>query len=241
MRIKRIGLQVSLSHVPRSEPDYGVLHRAYRTLLAALGPQGWWPGETPLEVIVGAVLTQNTSWKNVELALDNLREANLLTPQALHGLPLEELAELIRPAGYYRLKARRLMHLLDYLYQRHGGSLEAMFTTDLVTLREELLGINGIGPETADSILLYAGGLPTFVVDAYTARVLKRHGWIDFEADYHAIKEHFESSLPQDVSLYNEYHALLVHVGKHYCRKVPKCDLCPLAHLLPEGGAQEPG
>ncbi|MBX3414004.1 MAG: endonuclease III domain-containing protein [Pirellulales bacterium] len=209
-------------------------------LLAHYGPQAWWPGETPLEVMVGAVLTQNTNWKNVERAIENLREADLLDLHSLGELPLEELAELIRPAGYYRLKAGRLHRLLQFVRERYDGSLEAMFAMPLEDLREELLGVNGIGPETADSILLYAGGLPTFVIDAYTHRVMKRHGWIEFEADYHQLKEHFESGLERDAATFNEFHALFVQLGKDYCRKEPRCDGCPLHDWLPEQGPLEP-
>ena len=212
----------------------------YERLLAAFGRQGWWPGETPFEVLIGAVLVQNTAWKNVERAIANLREAGVLDPRALYRIPVAELEELIRPAGYYRVKARRLRNLLQLVNEEFDGSLEAMFRTPLDVLREKLLGINGIGPETADAILLYAGGLPTFVVDTYTHRVFARHGWIDFEADYHAIKDHFESSLPDDATLFNEYHALLVRLGKEFCRRTPQCEKCPLVDLLPEGGVQTP-
>ncbi len=215
------------------------LQEVYHRLYAAYGPQHWWPGDSPFEVLIGAVLVQNTSWKNVERAIENLKEADLLEPNALHAVPADELEELIRPAGYYRIKARRLRNLLGFLVQRYEGSLEAMFHTDLSALRSGLLSVNGVGPETADSILLYAGGLPTFVVDAYTHRVFARHGWIDFDADYHTIQEHFESGLEPDVSLYNEYHALLVRLGHRHCRKTPKCDGCPLADLLPDGGPLE--
>jgi endonuclease-3 related protein len=216
------------------------LDEVYRRLLAEFGPQHWWPGESPFEVLIGAVLVQNTSWRNVARAIDNLREADLLEPHALYGLLAEELEELIRPAGYFRIKARRLRNLLGFLVERYGGSLEAMFAAGLGTLREELLGVNGVGPETADSILLYAGGLPTFVVDTYTHRIFARHGWIDFGADYHAIKDHFESGLERDAALYNEYHALLVRLGHLHCRKTPKCEGCPLADLLPEDGPRQP-
>jgi endonuclease-3 related protein len=188
---------------------------------------------------VGAVLTQNTAWKNVELAIENLREAGLLEPRKLLDAGAEELAELIRPSGYYRLKAQRLRNLVRLIVERYDGSLEAMFARPLDELREELLGVNGIGPETADSILLYAGNRPTFVVDAYTARVLKRHGWIEAEADYYAIKEHFEQNLEADAALFNEYHALIVRLGKDYCRKQPRCEGCPLEPMLPAGGPDE--
>lgn len=217
------------------------LKEIYQRLFDALGPQHWWPGRSPFEVIVGAVLVQNTNWQNVKKAIRNLREADLLEPHALYEVPGEELEELIRPAGYFRVKARRLHNLLEFFVGRYDGSLEAMFRAGPSTLREELLAVDGIGPETADSILLYAGGLPVFVVDTYTHRVLARHGWIGFDADYHAIQDYFQSSLPEDAALYNEYHALLVRVGKDYCRKSnPRCGECPLAELLPDGGPLEP-
>lgn len=212
------------------------LPAAYDRLFAAYGPQHWWPGETPLEVIVGAVLTQNTSWKNVEKAIANLREEGLLSLARLHRLGHAELAELIRPAGYYQVKARRLKNLLDFIVARYDGSLDAMFAAGLSSLREELLAIHGIGPETADAILLYAGQLPTFVVDAYTARVAKRHAWIEPEADYYALQDLFHSALPAETALFNEYHALLVKVGKEHCGPKPKCAGCPLEPLLPAGG-----
>jgi endonuclease-3 related protein len=212
----------------------------YERLLAAFGRQSWWPGETPFEVLVGAILVQNTAWKNVERAIANLREAGVLEPRALQGLPDEDLEELIRPAGYFRVKARRLRNLLRLVNEDFGGSLEEMFASPLDVLREKLLAVNGIGPETADAILLYAGGFPTFVVDTYTHRVFARHGWIDFDADYHTIQDHFESSLPDDAALFNEYHALLVRLGKDFCRKTPQCEECPLVDLLPESGVQMP-
>ena len=218
-----------------------MLTEAYRRLFDVFGPQHWWPGETPFGVIVGAVLTQNTSWRNVERAIDNLRQADLLEPRALYDVPVEELEELIQPAGYFHVKARRLRSLLEFIVEQYDGSLEAMFRTELSELRGRLLGVHGIGPETADSILLYAGGLPSFVVDAYTHRVFARHGWIGFDADYHQIQDYSQGALPQDVQLYNEYHALLVRVGKDFCRKTnPKCAECPLREMLPSGGPLEP-
>jgi endonuclease III related protein len=217
------------------------LQEVFDRLQAAFGPQHWWPGDSPFEVMVGAVLVQNTAWRNVEQAFDNLREANLMEPHALYALSVDELAELIRPAGYYRVKARRLRNLLRLMVEVYGGSLDAMFSADLATLREQLLGVHGIGPETADAILLYAGGLATFVVDTYANRVLARHGWIGYDASYDEIKDAFESSLPADAALYNDYHALLVRVGKDYCkRSAPKCDGCPLAEMLPEFGIVAP-
>jgi len=217
------------------------LKEVYDRLFEAFGPQHWWPGQSPFEVIVGAVLTQNTNWQNVEKAIENLRRADLLEPHALYNVPNDELQQLIRPAGYFRIKAHRLHNLLEFLVGRYDGSLDIMFNTPLPTLREQLLAVGGVGPETADSILLYAGGLPCFVVDAYTHRVFARHGWIGFDADYHQIQDHFQSNLPDDVAMYNEYHALIVHLGKHYCRKrEPKCQECPLAELLPDGGPLQP-
>lgn len=216
------------------------LREVYEWLRTAYGPQHWWPAKTPFEVLLGAVLVQNTAWRNVEKAIENLRRNDLLHPIALYEVSQEELEELIRPAGYYRIKARRLRNVLALLVHRYDGSLDAMFQTGLAELREELLSINGVGPETADSILLYAGGLPTFVVDTYTHRVLARHGWIDFQVDYYEIKDRFESELPADAALFNEFHALLVQVGKEHCRKVARCEGCPLAPLLPPGGALSP-
>lgn len=219
----------------------GSMLQVYDRLLKALGPQHWWPAQTPFEVMIGAVLTQNTNWQNVEKAIRNMRNADLLEPHALYNAPAEELEELLRPAGYFRVKARRLRSLLEFIINRYHGSLEAMFQTDLQTLREELLAVNGVGPETADSILLYAGGLGVFVVDAYTHRIFARHGWIGFDADYHQIQDYIQSSLPEDVRLYNEYHALLVYAGKHFCNKSkPKCHECPLRKMLPDGGPLEP-
>jgi len=210
-------------------------------MLAKFGPQHWWPGDSPYEIMVGAVLVQNTSWRNVEHAINNLRDAGVMEPRALYNVPPEELAELIRPAGYYQLKTKRLRNLLRFLVEEHDGSLESMFSVGLTSLREQLLAINGVGPETADAILLYAGGLPTFVVDTYTLRVLARHGWLDYDASYDDIKDYFESTLPEGAELYNEYHALLVRVGKDYCKRTdPKCEACPLAEMLPASGIVMP-
>ena len=216
------------------------LNTIFEKLLEHYGPQDWWPGDSPLEIMIGAVLTQNTSWKNVEKAIANLKEASLMHLERLHKTKVEELAEIIRPSGYYRLKAKRLSNLIDYVMTRYDGDLEWMFSHDVTSLREELLAINGIGPETADSILLYAGNKETFVVDTYTSRILKRHGWIEWEADYHQIQDHFVSQVPAEVEHYNEFHALIVRTGNEFCRKTPKCDSCPLECYLPVGGIQEP-
>jgi endonuclease III related protein len=213
------------------------LQEVYNRLLDAFGPQNWWPGDTHFEMMVGAILVQNTNWQNVERAIGSLRAADLLDPHALRDVSEEELEELIRPAGYYRVKARRLRSLIEFFVERYDGSIEAMFRTPPDKLRRELLGIHGVGPETADSILLYAGSLPTFVVDAYTHRILSRHGWIDPEADYHQIQEYFHDHLPADAAMFNDFHALLVYLGKHFCKKSkPLCKSCPLECLLPKGG-----
>lgn len=204
----------------------------YRRLGAAYGDQRWWPGETPFEVAVGAILTQNTAWPNVEKAIANLKEAGLLDPAKLAALPAPAVAPLIKPAGYYNVKAERLRQFLDFLFEEYGGDVAAMAQEALVTIRPKLLAVRGVGPETADSILLYACGLPTFVVDAYTYRVLRRHGLTDDAATYDELKELFESNLEADVRLYNEYHALLVRVGRERCRRrEPLCEGCPLEGL----------
>jgi endonuclease-3 related protein len=193
------------------------------------GPQHWWPGDTPFEVMVGAVLTQNTNWTNVARAIENLKDAGALSLERMRVLAPGELAMLIRPAGYYNLKAQRLGNLLDFLARECGGDLDALWRRPLERLRGELLAIKGVGPETADSILLYAGGLPTFVIDAYTVRVLGRHGLLPADADYHGLRELFMTALPPDAPLYNEYHALLVALGKERCKKgSPLCEGCPL-------------
>jgi len=215
-------------------------YQVYRRLLDMLGPQHWWPGDSPWEVMIGAVLVQNTNWKNVERAIDNLREANLTDPQRLLAVSPEELAELVRPAGYYRLKTKRLRNLLEFVVDDYGGSIEALRAVDMNRLREQLLGVHGIGPETADSILLYALEQPALVVDTYTHRIFARHGWIGYDADYDQLQDHLAAELPQDVTLFNELHALLVNIGHHYCRSQPMCEECPLAELLPDGGIALP-
>jgi endonuclease-3 related protein len=200
----------------------------YHTLLSFFGEQGWWPADTPFEVVVGAILTQNTAWRNVEQAIENLKGEGVLTPRSLQGVDESRLAELIRPAGYYNLKARRLKSLMEFLAGGYGGNLTRMFCEPLATLREKLLAVNGIGPETADSILLYAGEKPIFVIDAYTKRILSRHGMIADGASYGDIQELFMRNLPQDVSLYKEYHALLVRLAKTFCKTTSHCAGCPL-------------
>lgn len=203
----------------------------YDSLLDHYGPQGWWPAETPFECILGSILTQNTAWTNVEKAIGNLRLAGLLSPRALHAVPTDLLAHHIRPSGYFNQKALRIKGFLSHLAREHGGDLEEMLSQPADALRRELLGITGIGPETADSITLYAARLPVFVVDTYTARILGRHGLVGEGAFYTEVQELFERSLAPDTDLFGEYHALLVRTGKEHCRKrSPLCEGCPLEH-----------
>ena len=208
------------------------IHRIYHLLFERFGPQRWWPGDTAFEVAVGAILTQNTSWTNVEKAIRNLKGARSLSAKAIKGLPENGLAELIRPSGYFNQKSRRLKDFVGYLMTRYRGSMTVMARSGLNDLRHELLALKGIGPETADSILLYALNKPTFVIDAYTRRVLERHGFIDSTATYHCVQEIFHEQLDADVPLYNEYHALFVRLCKEHCSKRnPSCTGCPLERL----------
>ena len=203
--------------------------KIYKKLYQTFGPQHWWPGETPFEIAVGAILTQNTNWGNVEKAINNLKKQNALSVKAIHEMPVKKLSELIRPAGYYNIKAKRLKSFIDFLMNDYHGSMKSMKNTDMHSLRKKLLSINGIGPETADSILLYALGKPFFVTDAYTKRVLSRHGIMNHEKSYDEFQELFYSALEKDVKLFNEYHALFVRIGKTFCKKKkPLCELCPL-------------
>ncbi|MCG6916155.1 MAG: endonuclease III domain-containing protein [Deltaproteobacteria bacterium] len=209
------------------------LSEIYDLLLQAYGPQKWWPAESPFEVMVGAVLTQNTNWQGVEKAIANLKGSNLLKPDKLQALSTEELAGLIKPAGYFNLKARRLQNLIEFLTETYAGDLETMDQVETGQLRKELLKINGVGPETADSILLYALQRPVFVVDTYTYRVMNRHGLIGEEVSYDELQGLFTQHLPLDKTLFNQYHALLVRVGKLHCQPKPRCQGCPLEPLLP--------
>ena len=211
--------------------SYDRLMEMYQLMYDRYGPQHWWPGDGTFEIIVGAILTQNTNWTNVEKAIANLSAAGCLCPEKLYEMDQQELAALIRPAGYFNVKAKRLKNFIDWLFKEHGGSIEGLEGYNVYSLREELLAINGIGPETADSICLYAFGKPVFVVDTYTCRILGRHGLIDSESGYEGVQEFFQSSLPDDVELFNEYHALLVRVGKDHCKPKAKCQGCPLESL----------
>ncbi len=205
---------------------------AYLRLFDYFGEQHWWPAETPFEVLVGAVLVQNTNWSNAGKALDNLRESGLLEYETLSQLSAEEIAPLIRPSGYYNVKAKRLRNLLNLIEEEYAGDFASFCAAEGEVLREQLLAVKGIGAETADSILLYACALPYFVVDAYTHRVFSRHNLLDEESDYVAIQGRFVAAIECDVDLYNEYHALIVRVAKEFCRKgVPLCAGCPLEDL----------
>jgi endonuclease-3 related protein len=211
----------------------------FRVLSDAFGPQKWWPGRSRFEVIVGAILTQSTSWTNVESAIRNLRAARLLAPAAMKEEPVAKLARLVRPSGYFRQKAKKLKAFTGFLFKKYGGSLTRMFQTPTAGLREQLLRVHGIGPETADSILLYAGERPVFVIDAYTRRILERHGLATPNHSYEQLRSLFESNLLRDAQLFNEFHALIVHTGKHFCRKSnPNCSACPLRSFLPPGVSQ---
>jgi len=205
--------------------------KIYSTLYRVYGPRHWWPGETSFEVMVGAILTQNTSWKNVEKAIQKLKGRGVLNPEGVHHLKKPELARLIKSSGYYRIKADRLKSFLDFLFEEYGGDLKRMKEERLGGLREKLLGVKGVGPETADSILLYGVKKPIFVVDAYTKRILSRHGIISEKASYEEVQRLFMDHLPHDEKLFNEYHALFVHLGKTLCKKIPKCDLCPVKSI----------
>jgi len=229
-----MGTGAPLRQIPSRAPQgmAARLRAMYQVLLEALGPQGWWPGRTRFEVIVGAILTQNTSWANVARAIQNLRRARALTPQALAAIPPARLARLIRSSGYYNVKAGRVKRFLGFLRDQYGLNLSRMLARPPSSLRRELLAVPGIGPETADSILLYAGGMPIFVVDAYTRRILSRHGLVPPDASYDEMQALFMGALPPNAALYNEYHALLVAVGKEYCRPVPRCAECPLRRDL---------
>lgn len=210
------------------------LEEIYTAMYAALGPSNWWPAESDFEVVVGAVLTQNTAWGNVEKAIAALRGAGCLNPHALRALPEEDLAQLIRPAGFFRLKARRLRNLLDWLEAACGCDLAVLRGRDMDSLRAELLAVNGIGPETADCILCYALGYPAFVVDAYTRRIFARHGLVSENIGYEALRGLFMDHLPPDAAMFNEYHALVVRLGKEWCHKGGgRCETCPLNIFLP--------
>jgi len=209
-----------------------ILLKIYNSLYDHFGPLNWWPGATPFEVMVGAILTQNTSWSNVEKAINNLKKENLLEPLKLYTINQEELAQLIKPSGYYNIKAKRLRNFVTFFIEEFEGSTEKMFPGDGRELRKKLLNVNGIGPETADSILLYAGRKPFFVVDAYTKRIFSRHKLILKKSTYYEIQEFFIKNLDRDAKLFNEFHAQIVMLGKTICTsRNPDCAKCPIAFL----------
>ena len=216
-----------------------ILSEIYRRLLDAYGPQGWWPGDSLFEMIAGTILTQSAAWRNVELALANLRAAGIDDWPAVHHIDVDTLAELTRPSGYYNAKARKLKAFAAHVCVEHGGSLDAMFAADTDTLRRELLSIHGIGPETADDILLYAAEKPSFVIDAYTIRIMERVGLTPpGRADYAGWQDMFHAGLPPDVPMYNEYHALLDRHHKEACTKnAPRCHTCCLRDVCETGKA----
>jgi endonuclease-3 related protein len=215
------------------------LLRIYRRLLSRYGHAGWWPGRTRFEVCLGAILTQNTAWTNVERALGSLRAARRLSWRALRGVPPGELAPLIRSAGTFRVKARRVGAFVAFLGREYGGQIAGMEREEAWTLRAKLLDVDGIGPETADSIALYAAGKPLFVVDAYTRRVFGRLGLLRGDETYAEVQRVFMDALPPDAALFNDYHAQIVRLAKEACRSRPACGVCPLDRLCPKRGVKE--
>jgi len=210
-----------------------ILRRFYATLLGSFGPQKWWPARTRWEVIWGAILTQNTTWRNATLALKNLRKEGLLAWRSFRHISAAELERRIQPAGFYRQKAKTLRRFVDWIEQAHGGSLDSLFSLGAAHARAQLLALKGIGPETADAILLYSGQQPVFVADAYTRRVLSRHQLLPAAADYRSAQQFLHQHLPPDAALFNEFHALLVEAAKRYChRRVAHCEECPLGKFL---------
>lgn len=210
------------------------LLKIYTLMLERHGPQGWWPAQTAFECAVGAILTQNTAWTNVEKAVRNLKSAGALSVGAIERMPLAKLARLIRPSGYFNLKAERLKCFTRFVTKNHGGDIGALLSSETGELRQSLLSVKGVGPETADSIALYAAGKPLFVVDAYTKRITSRHGLTDGKATYGEVQSLFAENLPQDAAMFGEYHALIVRTAKDFChKKKPDCENCPLKTDLP--------
>ena len=204
------------------------LLKIFNILLTSFGKRHWWPGETPLEVVVGAVLTQNTSWKNVEKAINNMKKEGVLDVERLYRIDNERLSEIIRPSGFFNIKSSRLKNIVNVIYNKYNAKIENMMNIKTDLLRVILLGVNGIGPETADSILLYALNKPVFVVDAYTKRFLKNHKLYNGDGDYHEVQKYFMENLPSDTYLFNEFHALIVYLCQIHCMKTPVCAGCPL-------------
>ena len=221
----------------KGQDHKATLLKIYERLYGAFGPRHWWPGDTPFEVAVGAVLTQNTNWLNVEKAIANLKKEKLLSARRIHGLDKGRLAQLIRPAGYFNVKAERLRAFVGFLMEQYGGSMRRMMKEDVDVIREKLFDVHGVGPETADSIILYALEKPVFVIDAYTKRVLSRHGIGKQEDSYERFQKLFHDAFgvgDSQTPFFNEYHALFVEAGKTYCRpRNPRCDECPLNGIEP--------
>ncbi len=217
----------------KRDKDSGKLFlNIYYCLFNKFGPQYWWPGDSPFEIMIGAILTQNTSWKNVEKAINNIKKAKLMNPKKLLK-NMDRIPDLIKPSGFYRLKSKRLIAFLKYFVENYEGDIANFETRATEIIRKELLSIPGIGYETADSILLYALGRPVFVVDAYTRRILSRHKLINQDAHYDEVKRLFEDNLYKDTQLYNEYHALIVRLGKEFCKKnEPLCNICPVFNIF---------
>ncbi|MCX8021171.1 MAG: endonuclease III domain-containing protein [Syntrophorhabdaceae bacterium] len=206
--------------------------KIFELLFSHYGPRRWWPGDTPLEIAIGAILTQNTAWRNVEKAIENLKSLDMLDVKKLYDIETESLANIIKPSGFYNIKAKRLKNLIRLIYEEYGGDIEQLKRHGDSDLRMRLLSVKGIGEETGDSIMLYALNRPIFVVDAYTKRFLENHRLYDGKPDYQTVQKFFMENLPKDVYLFNEYHALIVSLGKDYCKRAPKCPLCPLKEDL---------
>jgi len=209
-----------------------IIKSAFKRMYQAFGPQDWWPGDSPLEIMVGAVLTQNTNWANVEKAISNLKKEKVLSLKALKEISTNKLAGLIRPSGYYNIKAKRLKNLINFVFSEYNGSLKKMFSESEKILREKLLSVNGIGKETADSIMCYAGKKTVFVIDAYTKRIFSRLGVCKKDIEYDVLQAIFYKHLKTDYQLFNEYHALIVNLGKNYCKPKPLCNDCPLKGMI---------
>lgn len=206
--------------------------KIFTTLYKTFGSQGWWPADTPFEVAVGAILTQNTNWKNVQKAIHNLKDKRMLSPKSIYFAKEETIAELIKPSGYFNVKTKRLKNFVNFIVEECNGSLMNLSKLDKLEIRDKLLSISGIGKETADSIILYSLKKPIFVIDAYTKRLLLRHSIIDKDLSYDECQILFHNNLNEDVQLFNEYHALIVRVGKEFCKKTPNCVACPLSFSL---------
>lgn len=216
---------------PHKTSNPSLVLEIYQKLYAHFGPQHWWPAESPFEVIIGAILTQNTAWTNVETAIAQLRQNNCLTLEALTAISEKKLATLIYSSGFFNQKARRLKTITSFISTAYGGSLHQLFSEPLEDLREKLLALKGLGPETVDSILLYAGDQPVFVIDSYTKRIFSRHRLIDEKASYESMQNYFMSQQDHHTQTFNEYHALIVKTAKIYCKKTASCSNCPLRSI----------